>query len=87
MDAEILWDNRRKFRIADLAQGTLGFIFRVHITSDQPRERVIELLQRAEDGCYASDALRNAVPMRAHLSLNGEEIHVQGVGGEVPDVP
>ena len=85
VDAEIAWDNRHKWGVLDLGHLTLGFIFRVSITSDAPPERVIALLQRAEEGCYASDALRNAIPLRAELRLNGERIHTQGSNGEVPE--
>jgi hypothetical protein len=87
VEAELAWENRHKWGIVDLGHLTLGFVFRVSIASDAPPERVIALLQRAEQGCYASDALRNAIPMRAELSLNGQPIHTQGANGPVPDFP
>jgi hypothetical protein len=87
VEAELAWDNRHKWGVVDLGHLTMGFVFRVSMNSDAPRERVIEVLRRAEEGCYASDALRNAIPMRAELALNGEPIHAQGHNGEVPDFP
>jgi len=87
VEAEMAWDNRQKWGIADLGCLTMGFVFRVSLASDAPHDRVIELLQRAEEGCYASDAMRNAIPMRAELTVNGEPIYSQGVNGEVPDFP
>ena len=67
-------------------QAALGFIFKVNIVSDQPAERIIEMFSVAEDGCYASDTVRNPVPMRAHLLVNGEEVAVDKRGEEIPDL-
>ena len=55
--------------------------------SDAPKEKLIELLKHAEDGCYASDVVRNKTPLRAHLIVNGEEAYVHKNGPEIPDVP
>jgi uncharacterized OsmC-like protein len=87
VEAEMAWDNRHKWGVVDLGHLTQGFVFRVAVTSPASPERVIELLRRAEEGCYASDALRNAIPMRAELRLNGATVHTQGVNGEVPEFP
>jgi hypothetical protein len=84
--AQLFWDNRRKHGVGDLPQAALGFTFRVAVSTDAPEARVREVFERAEEACYASDTLRNAVPMRAHLALNGREIAVQRRGGEIPAV-
>jgi hypothetical protein len=84
--ATLLWDNRYKYNIAAISQASLGFVFTVSINSDEPVERIKDLFRQAEEGCYASDAIRNPVPMRAHLIQNGQEILVDKRGGEVPDV-
>ena len=82
-----LWDNRRKHHVGAVTQAAVGFIFQVQITSDQSVEKVIEVFRKAEDGCYASDIIRSLTPMRAHLSLNGEEVLVDKRGPEIPDIP
>ena len=48
---------------------------------------MVALLKHAEDGCYASDVVRNETPLRAHLIVNGDEMYVHKNGGEIPDVP
>jgi len=73
--------------VGGIAQAAVGFIFRVEIKSDQPVDKVIEVFRKAEDGCYASDIIRSLTPMRAHLSLNGEEVVVDKRGAEIPDIP
>ncbi len=87
VEATVLWDNRRKFNIADLDQAALGMIFNVEIKSDEPEDKLIELLLHAEDGCYASDVVRNTTPLRAHLIVNGEEAYIHKNGAEIPDLP
>ena len=87
VEATVLWDNRRKFNIADLAQASLGMIFDIHMKSDEPKAKLIELLKHAEDGCYASDVVRNKTPIRAHLIVNGDELYVHKNGAEIPDIP
>ena len=87
VDATVLWDNRRKFNIAEMDQAALGIIFKINMESDSPEEKLIEVLKHAEDGCYASDVVRNATPLRAHLTLNGEEAYVHKNGAEIPDLP
>ncbi len=87
VEATVLWDNRRKFKIADLEQAAMGLVFNIDMRSDEPKEKLIELLKHAEDGCYASDVVRNKTPLRAHLVVNGEEAYVHKSGAEIPDLP
>lgn len=87
VEATVLWDNRRKFKVADLEQASLGIIFNISLETDEPREKVIELLKHAEDGCYASDVVRNQTPLRAHLTVNGIETYVHKFGDDIPDLP
>mgnify|MGYP001367246612 CR=1 FL=1 len=87
VEATVLWDNRRKFNIADLEQAALGVIFNIDMQSEAPQEKLIELLKHAEDGCYASDVLRNKTPIRAHLMVNGAEAYVHKNGAEIQDLP
>ena len=87
VEAIVLWDNRRKFNIADLDQAALGMIFNIEIKSDELRDKLVELLKHAEDGCYASDVVRNKTPLRAHLIVNGKEAYIHKNGAEIPDLP
>ena len=59
----------------------------IDIETDAPKDKLIELLKHAEDGCYASDVVRNPTPLRAHLTVNGEEAYVHESGGKIPDLP
>ena len=87
VEATILWDNRKKFNIADLAQASLGMIFEIHMKSDESKSKLIELLKHAENGCYASDVVHNETPIRAHLIVNGDELYIHKKGIEIPDIP
>ena len=87
VEATVLWDNRRKFNIANLEQAALGLIFHIDLRSDAPKNKSIEMLKHAEAGCYASDVVRNKTPLRAHLIVNGEEAYVHKSGAEIPDLP
>lgn len=87
VEATVLWDNRRKFKISDLDQAALGVVFNVDVVSDSSREELIEVLKHAEDTCYASDVVRNRTPLRAHLTVNGDDAYVHKSGAEIPDLP
>ena len=87
VEATVLWDNRRKFNIAEMDQAALGLIFKINIDTGETEEKMIELLKHAENGCYASDVVRNPTPIRAHLTINGEEAYVLKSGAEIPDLP
>lgn len=87
VEATVLWDNRRKFKISDLDQAALGVVFNVDVETDSSREKLIEVLKHAEDTCYASDVVRNRTPLRAHLTVNGDDAYVHKSGAEIPDLP
>ncbi len=46
----------------------------VLIESDEPQERIRDLMVEAENACMAHFALRNPIPWRSRLVLNGEEL-------------
>ncbi len=87
VEATVLWDNRRKFNVVEMDQAALGLIFKIDMDTDEPAEKMVELLKHAENGCYASDVVRNPTPIRAHLTINGEEAYVLKSGAEIPDLP
>ena len=62
-------------------------VFDIHMKSDEPKAKLIELLKHAEDGCYASDVVRNKTPICAHLIVNGDELYVHNNGARSPGYP
>lgn len=46
----------------------------VLIESDEPAERIRDLMTEAEDACMAHFALRNPIPWRSRLLHNGQEL-------------
>ena len=46
----------------------------VLIESDEPEERIRDLMEEAEGACMAHFALRNPIPWRSRLVLNGDEV-------------
>jgi hypothetical protein len=59
--------------------GCDGMRTSVYLDSDEPEERVAELMRAAENSCYTIGALRNPVPCELAVELNGRPIEV-GVG-------
>jgi len=53
---------------------TLGIETHVLIDSDEPEERIIELMDEAENACMAHYALRNPIPWESRLVYNGKEV-------------
>jgi len=46
----------------------------VLIESDEPEERIRELMEEAENACMAHFALRNPIPWSSRLLHNGKEL-------------
>ena len=53
---------------------TLGIETHVIIDSDEPQERIMALMDEAENACMAHHALRNPIPWQSRLIHNGEEV-------------
>ncbi|WP_185802650.1 OsmC family protein [Pontivivens nitratireducens] len=53
---------------------TLGIETHVLIDSDEPQERIKDLMDEAENACMAHFALRNPIPWQSRLIHNGEEL-------------
>lgn len=53
---------------------TLGIETHVLIESDEPQERIIDLMDEAENACMAHHALRNPIPWQSRLIYNGQEV-------------
>ncbi len=54
--------------------GCLGFETRLEIESDEPPERVQQLVAMAERGCYTLQALLAPVEFQRSVTLNGEPL-------------
>jgi organic hydroperoxide reductase OsmC/OhrA len=48
----------------------------VQLESDEPEERIAELIRVAENSCYTIGALRNPVPTELTVELNGRQLRV-----------
>jgi hypothetical protein len=48
----------------------------VQLDSDEPDERIAELIRVAENSCYTIGALRNPVPTELGVVLNGRNLEV-----------
>ena len=51
----------------------------VQLESDEPEERVAELIRVAENSCYTIGALRNPVATELGVELNGRRLEVAGL--------
>ncbi|WP_299413921.1 OsmC family protein [uncultured Sulfitobacter sp.] len=53
---------------------TMGIETHVLIDSDEPQERIMELMDEAENACMAHHALRNPISWESRLVYNGQEV-------------
>ncbi|MGB7243671.1 MAG: OsmC family protein [Sulfitobacter sp.] len=53
---------------------TLGIETHVLIDSDEPEDRIVALMDEAENACMAHYALRNPIPWQSRLVYNGKEV-------------
>ena len=53
---------------------TMGIETHVIIDSDEPQDRIMALLDEAENACMAHHALRNPIPWQSRLIHNGNEV-------------
>ncbi|MCH2078734.1 MAG: OsmC family protein [Pseudomonadota bacterium] len=51
-----------------------GIETHVLIESDEPEQRILDLMEEAENACMAHFALRNPIPWKSRLVHNGEEV-------------
>jgi len=49
-----------------------SIVVEVALDSDEPPERVVQLIKEAEAGCYTIGALRNPSPVDLLATLNGK---------------
>ena len=68
-------------RDQSLHGGAKGLETRVEIESDEPPERIQELVRMAEQTCFTLGAWTQAVPTSTTVNLNGDPLDVEG-GGE-----
>jgi organic hydroperoxide reductase OsmC/OhrA len=47
---------------------------RIEIDSDEPPERIRQLVQLAQASCFTHGAMRSPVPMQTTVQLNGNEL-------------
>jgi hypothetical protein len=52
----------------------MGIEPHVIIDSDEPQERIMALMDEAENACMAHHALRNPIPWQSRLIFNGQEV-------------
>ena len=54
----------------------LGLETHLDVESDEPPEKIRELVRVGKQMCYTEQALINPVPVRTYTRLNGEELQL-----------
>ncbi len=49
------------------------------VESGEPREKVLNLIRLAKQGCYAEKMVEAPVPVTGTINLNGEAISLEGI--------
>jgi hypothetical protein len=57
--------------------GCLGLETRIHVESDEPPERIRDLIRMGEQTCFTLGALTEVVPTQTSATLNGEELELE----------
>lgn len=54
----------------------VGLELRIDIESDEPPERVRQLVKMGKQTCYTHQAVTDAMPIRTSVRLNGEDLRL-----------
>ncbi len=60
--------------------GCLGLETHIHVDSDEPPERIRELVRMGERTCYTVQSLKNPVAVHTYAKLNGEDLQLEEDG-------
>lgn len=62
-----------------LRAGCLGLETHVEIESDEPEEKIRQMMHMGERSCFTLGSLTVAVPVETHLKLNGRPLALEKV--------
>lgn len=59
-----------------LEAGSLGIETQLDVESDEPAERILEMIRVGEQSCFTLGAIVRAVPVHTTARLNGQPLEV-----------
>lgn len=62
----------------DVRAETLGFEIELELESSAPEEKLAQLVEMAEKGCFIKAALENPTPVNTTTTLNGNPLPPRG---------
>jgi hypothetical protein len=68
---------RGSARDRTLEGGGVGLETYVHVESDEPPERIRDLVRMGEQTCFTLGALTDPLPVETRVTLNGEELALE----------
>jgi hypothetical protein len=68
---------RGSARDRTLEGGGLGLETHVHVESDEPPERIRDLVRMGEQTCFTLGALTDPLPIQTRVTLNGTELPLE----------
>ena len=51
----------------------------LEVVSDEPPEKIAQLIRNAKGGCFAENMITQAVPLTSNVKLNGEPLSIEGI--------
>lgn len=60
-----------------IKSGSLGVQAVIEVDSDEPAQRIAELIRVAKASCFTHGALAEPVPVETSLTLNGQPLEVR----------
>jgi hypothetical protein len=51
----------------------------LEVISEEPPEKIAQLIKNAKGGCFAENMITQAVPLTSNVKLNGEALTIEGV--------
>ena len=49
------------------------------VETEEPREKVAQLIKNAKAGCFAEGLITQQVPLHSHIEVNGEPFFIENV--------
>lgn len=60
----------------DIESGCTAARSHLEVESDEPEEKLLQLVRNAKRGCFAENLLAAAVPLHGTVSINGRPVEV-----------
>ncbi len=76
LEQVVRFSQRGSMKGGTAESGGLSLDMHVYVDSDEPSERIRELIRMGERTCYTVQSLMKPIPVRTYAKLNGEDLQL-----------